>query len=153
MPRANDVGLSVQKSFPVLRLPPEIRRWIWRYAAVEEKEVMIYHHRRQFAFHLSESRLRSGKVMKLHQIDDKELRSSHLAVVFICRQLYLEITFIYYGENIFDLEYSWDRHLVQAFTIDIELIKASIIVSIWVSETLHVLSTYIAMLKGLIRVH
>ena len=87
-------------SLPILKLPPEIRNFIWRYSviasgAIQLEEYGSQHARRQ----LNPSLLRSGK--QIHTEDDRRLVPSRLAVAFASRQLYLEVVPIYYSHNWF----------------------------------------------------
>lgn len=102
MPRKK-CGLTVQRPFPILKLPPEIRNRIWRYSLVKDGDVIILPHGRQgFISKIIPSRLRSGKELQRHQQDDKRrINSTSLALAFVCRQLYLEAALIYYSENTF----------------------------------------------------
>ncbi len=89
----------VPKPFPLLKLPPEIRNCIWKYVVVKDgciifREYMIY-------TKSPETGLRSGDPAKIYQKDHEPRQTSLLAVAFTCRQLYREVTPIYYGENIF----------------------------------------------------
>ena len=98
-----DIMTKIKKTscvFPVLKLPPEIRNLIWRCTVVAAEAIQLeqfgsQHTRGQ----LVPSLLRSGK--QIHAEDDKRLVPSRLAVAFACRQLYLEVTPIYYSDNWF----------------------------------------------------
>lgn len=98
MPRAKKVFLPLQKPFPLLKLPPELRNYIWEYVVVKDRPIVLWRpHQRA---RVPESRLRSGNLVKHHQADDERRRqSTRLAVAFTCRQIYLEVTPIYYGKN------------------------------------------------------
>lgn len=61
------------------------------------------HFRQELASKITASRLRSGNELRSHQEDDQRRVASKLAVAFTCRQLYLEVTPIYYRENKFHL--------------------------------------------------
>lgn len=79
-------------SFPVLKLPSEIRTQIWRYAVVKNGDVKI-----------GLRRLRRGHESQGHQAgDERRMNPTPLALALTSRQLYLEAVTIYYGENIFD---------------------------------------------------
>ena len=93
--------LPVHKPFPILELPPEIRKYIWRCAIVIDRDVMF---RNCMTYHKSEDGLRYGKPAKICPNDSDPRQTSLLAVAFTCRQIYLEVTPIYYGENTF----CWD---------------------------------------------
>lgn len=86
--------------FPIIKFPPEIRYLIWRYTVIAAEAIEL---RQQGSQHtrgqLAPSLLRSGK--QIHAEDDRRLVPSRLAVAFTCRQLYLEVTPIYYSQNWF----------------------------------------------------
>lgn len=146
--------MAVTKTFPVLRLPPEIRNRIWRFAVVKEEEVIIYHHGRQsLASNLPESRLRSRCPLQLHQQDDERRLSSQLAVAFTSRQLYLEVTPIYYGLNTFSLSNYRRRKDYQQFAADIGPDNVNTITTISAHGDQYFLYWCIPMLRGLKRVH
>ena len=86
--------------FPILKFPPEIRNLIWRYTVVAAEVICLERYGSQHTRgQLAPSLLRSGK--QIHAEDDKRLVLSRLAVAFTCRQLYLEVTPIYYSDNWF----------------------------------------------------
>lgn len=126
----------VQESFPVLCLPPEIRNHIWRYAVVKEGGVVVRQHSGQSVLsNLPASSLRSGYELRSHREDDQRRVASKLAVAFTCRQIYLEVTPIYYGENTFSLPHWWrcfesGPQKVQGFAEAIGSEKAASILSI-----------------------
>ncbi len=104
MPNIKKSALTVQKPFPILRLPPEIRNRIWRYVLVKDEDIVICRYgRRQRLFRaLVPSRLRSGKEIQGHKEDDeRRINSTQLALALTSRQLYLEAALIYYSENTF----------------------------------------------------
>lgn len=124
---------KVQEPFPVLRLPPEVRNCIWRYAVVKEGDVIIQNHGRQrLASDLPASRLRSGCELHLHREDDQRKVASKLAVAFTCRQMYLEVTPIYYQENTFYFKTLLEFYLqkVRGFAEAIGSEKAASILSV-----------------------
>lgn len=87
-------------SFPIFKLPPEIRNLIWGYTVIAAEAIQLeqggsQHTRGQ----LAPSLLRSGT--QIHAEDDRRLVPSRLAVAFTCRRLYLEVTPIYYSFNWF----------------------------------------------------
>lgn len=126
----------VQEPFPVLRFPPEIRNHIWRYAIVKEGVVVVQQHSGQrLLSNLPASSLRSGYELRSHREDDQRRVASKLAVAFTCRQIYLEVTPIYYSENTFSLPHWWrcfesDPPKVQRFAEAIGSEKAASILSI-----------------------
>ena len=94
-------SLPVQKPFPLLKLPSEIRRCIWSYIVVKDGHLIFRNYTEMtelefFRFvHNYDDDL-------LHTIRDKDAEPrSMLAVAFTCRQIYLEVAPIYYGENTF----------------------------------------------------
>lgn len=105
MPRTKKNSLPLQKPFPLLELPPELRNYIWEYVVVKDRAIVLWRpHQRA---RVPESRLRSGNFMKHHQEDDERRRqSTRLAVAFTCRQIYLEVTPIYYGKNTYRPKFS-----------------------------------------------
>lgn len=111
MPRIKKSAVITQDPFPVLLLPPELRNHIWRYTVVKEGHVTVQRHfRQELASNLPASRLRSGCELRLHGEDDQRRVASKLAVAFTCRQLYLEVTPIYYRENNFHLPWRAFAH-------------------------------------------
>ena len=105
----NNCNLTIPKTFPILKLPPEIRNRIWRYTTVKDGEVKIRPYKRQCLMkRMARSRLRSGKELQWHGIDDeRRFNTTSLALAFASRQLYLETNFIYYSENTFAFDNSW----------------------------------------------
>lgn len=135
MARTKKSALTVQKPFPVLLLPPEIRNNIWRYAVLKEGDVDIEKtSRKRLASVLRASRLRSGRELRLHREDDQRRIASKLAVAFTCRQAYLEVTPIYYRENTFNISNGWryspNFNNVKTFAESIGSEKAASILSI-----------------------
>ena len=102
-------GSTIQKPFPLLKLPSEIRNRIWRYVLVKDGEVEIRPYKRPCLMkRMARSRLRSGKEMQWHGIDDeRRFNTTSLALTFASRQLYQEATFIYYSKNTFAFDNSW----------------------------------------------
>jgi len=93
------------RPFPVLSLPSEIRIQIWTYVVVSNKVIKVRNHDRAEKT-LQPSRLRSGKELEGHRVDDLRRVSSQFALASTCRQLYLEVAPIYYSKNNFRLERS-----------------------------------------------
>ena len=155
MPTTKKGSLRVQKPFPILRLPAEIRNQIWRYVVVKDGEVVYRDHKRQDQ--TPESRLRSGNLIKSHQEDDERRRSSQLAIASTCRQIYLEVTPIYYGENVFHPGDFQDPMLhlraLKAFKQAIGPKNASTITEICVYESWVFLEGHLSRLPGLKRLH
>ncbi|MCJ1454034.1 hypothetical protein MMC28_004384 [Mycoblastus sanguinarius] len=89
---------NAPKSFPVLKLPAELRIRIWTLTVVSDKPIIVKEHHRGF---IPPSLLRSGT--QLHLQDDQRRMFSRLAVAFTCRQIYLEVAPIYYSMNIFSI--------------------------------------------------
>ena len=102
-------GSTIQKPFPLLKLPPEIRNRIWRYTLIKDGEVEIRPYKRQCLMkRMARSRLRSGKELQWHGRDDEQrFNTTSLALTFASRQLYQEATFIYYSKNTFAFDNSW----------------------------------------------
>ena len=92
-------SLPVHKPFPLLRLPAEIRDCIWKYVVVNDGDIVI----RQFILYKKspETGLRSGSAEKVYIVDEEPRQTSLLAVAFTCRRLYLEVTPVYYSDNVF----------------------------------------------------
>lgn len=128
MPRKK-CSLTVQKPFPILKLPPEIRNRIWRYSLVKDGDVIIRPHGRQeFIRKIVPSCLRSGKELQRHREDDeRRINSKSLALALVCRQLYLEAALIYYGENTFCFVGSPGISMLEGFTAAIGPRNASIV--------------------------
>jgi len=93
------------RPFQVLSLPSEIRLQIWTYVVVSNKVIEVRNHDRAEKT-LQPSRLRSGKELEGHRVDDLRRVSSQFALASTCRQLYLEVAPIYYSKNHFRLERS-----------------------------------------------
>ena len=88
-----------QQPFPLLKLPSEIRNHIWRCIVIKDEgitfhEYMVYSKSR-------DTGLRVGNPVSIRQDGDEPRQTSLLAIAFTCRQFYLEVTPIYYGENVF----------------------------------------------------
>ncbi|KAL9068690.1 MAG: hypothetical protein Q9161_006004 [Pseudevernia consocians] len=107
MPSTKKSTLTVQKPFPLLRLPPEVRNRIWRYVVVKDEDVLIRPHKRQrLVQDLVPSRLRSGREIQGHKEDDDwSMSSTSLALAFSSRQLYVEVALIFYSENTVHFQY------------------------------------------------
>lgn len=101
----------VQGSFRVMDLPPEVRNYIWRFAVVTDYFISIRDHQSwELIKRLSTSTLRSGKKLDSCRKDDKAGVTSILAIALTCRQVYLEVTPIYYSQNNFRLCYYYAGH-------------------------------------------
>ena len=154
MPGKNTT-LTVQKPFPLLRLPPEIRNRIWRYSLVKDEGVVIHPYGRQYMMKkIVPSRLRSGKELQSHRDDDKRwINSSSIALVFTSRQLYLEAALIYYSENTFTFENEWHpfqvHEMLQAFVAAIGPQNASSITAAFFATTNASFIQYLFLLPGL----
>lgn len=93
-----------RKPFDVQKLPPEIRYQIWELMVVKYEPTYVYNHRRhELAQQLPLSSLGSKNQLGVHRKDDLERSRYKLAVAFTCRQLYSEVTEIYYSKNTFAL--------------------------------------------------
>ncbi|CAD6576547.1 MAG: hypothetical protein ASARMPREDX12_005274 [Alectoria sarmentosa] len=158
MPRNKQISTP----FPVLRLPPEIRNHIWRYVVVKDREVTFRRRIRQPL--LLEKWLRSGKPrrsqQKLQQEVEERWLSSQLAVAFTCRQLYLEVAPIYYGENTFQPHPGdeWDilkyRRIIEHFTDAIGSRNASTIPELHLSHGWDLVHIHnLSLLPGLKRLY
>ncbi|KAL6717612.1 hypothetical protein ACLMJK_005527 [Lecanora helva] len=90
------IALTVEQSFPVLSLPPEIRNNIWCFVVGTNKRIMISTKTRaNLDVRTSPRKIYSSKPIKAKSFQSK------LAVALACRQLYLETTPIYYTKNEF----------------------------------------------------
>lgn len=84
-----------------LKFPAEIRSPIWHHIVVkEDAPVRVYSRKRQrSAANLLASL--AGPLIQYRPKDDYLRVKSKLAIAFVCRQFYLEVTPIYYSRNIF----------------------------------------------------
>ena len=141
----------IQKPFPLLNLPPEIRNRIWRYTLVKDGEVEICLYKRQ---RMAPSRLRSGKELLWHGIDDeRRFNTTSLALTSTSRQLYQEATFIYYSKNTFSFANSWFpfpvHEVFQKFAAAIGKQNASCITAVHFSTTNPSFVQHLHVLPGL----
>ena len=74
-------ALAITPQCPLLKFPPEIRNRIWTLVVKVDRVVAMYY---------------SGREMS-----DKPLSPTTIALAFTCRQIYREVTPIYYSENLF----------------------------------------------------
>lgn len=90
---------KTESTFPLLKLPTEIRVRICEYAVVGIEPVQI-----EERAPVPRSMLRSGK--RIHVEDDDRVATSHsrLAIAFTYRQIYGEVAPIYYTNNWFVTE-------------------------------------------------
>lgn len=88
----------VQQRSPIFRLPLEIRHHIWTYAVVIDRNVVF---REYMRYPKSQGGLRYGNPESLRPNDGDPRQNSLLAIAFTCRQIYWEVSPIYYGENTF----------------------------------------------------
>lgn len=90
--------------FRFFSLPPEIRQEIIRYAATESQPIFIKY--KNFNRHRKPQRkTRSGHLIDRREYVSPEKRiwgHSRMAILFTCRQAYVEGCPIYYGENTFN---------------------------------------------------
>lgn len=102
MARKKKAMVAVQKPFRVMDLPPEIRNRIWEFAVVTHEPIQVKDHKRSaMASKRPPSSLRSGKQIESHRKDDIARTTAILTIAFACRQVYLEVTPIYYSKNTF----------------------------------------------------
>lgn len=152
MPRIKKSASTAQKPFPVLSLPLEIRNHIWRYAVVKDENVTVWPHGRQeFIQGLVPSCLRSGRELQRHR--ERRTNSTPLALAFTSRQLYLEVTPIYYSENSFYFPNLWyctsAESALENFTAAIGPQNASNITAVYFDTLFCPLNQYLTVLTGL----
>lgn len=150
MPRTKKASSGTQKPFPLLKLPSEIRNHIWRYVVVKTGKVYV---RKQ----VQDGHLRSPQSITtkpVNQGTDWQRQKSRPAVAFTCRQIYLEVTPIYYSANIFWNYGDWDDHRKFVnFTAAIGPDNASMITELNLYEFGTPVNQYLTMLPGLKRLH
>lgn len=125
---------------------------------------MTFRHRTRRQHLLLEEPLRSGiptrLLQKIQQEVEERWLSSQLAVAFTCRQLYLEVTPIYYGENTFHPypEHEWDkfkyRREIEHFTDAIGPRNASTITELYLLQGWDLVHRHnLSLLPGLKRLY
>ncbi|MCJ1454035.1 hypothetical protein MMC28_004385 [Mycoblastus sanguinarius] len=147
--------------FPLLKLPPEIRNRIWTFTVVQKGSITLCRGKRPPTLGAGTTVLRSGKKARLAG-DDKwriiaYLSRSSLSVAFVCRQIYLEATPIYYAKNTFLVEtYKYegtsrieDPSLLQHFTRDIGPEAARQITAVTFKNLWFPVERYVLLLPGL----
>ena len=142
---------DTQKPFPLLKLPPEIRDHIWRHVVVKNENVLIRKHVRGVSL-----RNPCFPITKPEDHTDWRWRSSWLAVAFTCRQMYLEVTPIYYSANVFCPYGVWavgDYRKFVNFTASIGPDNASIISGLSLFEFSVPVEEYMSRLPGLKRLY
>lgn len=91
--------------FRVMDLPPEVRNRIWEFAVVCDKPILVLNHESdRLAKDKPPKKLRSGKQIESPKQDHLATATSLLAIAFTCRQLYLEVTPLYYSKNTFNFK-------------------------------------------------
>lgn len=153
MPRTKKGSSYVQKPFPLLEFPPEIRDRIWEYVVVKDGEVILRNHKRGERLL---GRRRSGEPTEFHQEDDDQQLSSRLALAFTCRQLYLEVTPIYYGQNTFRPGNPWFGGafpIFEKFADAVGPINTSAITRLCIYGSLFSIDEYLSKLPGLKRLY
>ena len=107
MRRGNEVvSTPVQKPFPILRLPPEIRSQIWTYGVVSDYPITV-----KFPVHRNLAKIRQPISLHSEQNgdqrkDDMNRTRTTLAVALTSRILYHEVTWIYYSKNVFSFNFT-----------------------------------------------
>lgn len=149
MPRIKKTSSRVQKPFPLLRLPAEIRIHIWRYVVVDDVMILVRNYARKGRL---QDWFATDQAVEVQREIDEQRRNSWLAVAFTCRQLYLEVTPVYYGENIFR-PYGNDYETLKEFAAAIGRRNTSTISEIGLYETCLPIDRYLAKLPGLKRLH
>ena len=76
----NEKSSRVQKPFPLLKLPAEIRIHIRRYVVVNDVMVLVRNHRRNGRF---QDLFATAEIVGVHREGDEHRRSSWLAVALI----------------------------------------------------------------------
>lgn len=151
MPQTKKMSSHVQKPFPLLKLPAEIRIRICKYVVVKDVMVPVWEFVRDGKF---QRNIFATDELNFHHEVDERRRSSWLAVAFTCRQLYLKVTPIYYGENIFRIYGSrLDYEIFERFTAAIGPRITSTITEIGLYETCWPIDRYLAKLPGLKHLH
>ena len=154
-PRSKMTPSRPQKPFPLLELPAEIRNHIWRYIVIKDDHVTF----QEFMVYPKspETGLRVGNPVKRRLNDDEPRQTSMLAIAFTCRQLYLEVTPIYYGENVFRPSYSdyllAKRWLFQSFAAAIGPTNANTITQLHLYDLFWFDDEYLDELPELKRLH
>jgi len=111
MARKPDAVAVDPKHFRIMDLPPEIRNCIWRLAVIADHPIEVRHHlRRELIRMLPPSTLRCGRYEELHREGDVAAVISTLAIALTCRQVYLEVTPLYYSQNAFRFHYNYAGH-------------------------------------------
>ncbi|KAM0804542.1 hypothetical protein BDR22DRAFT_818172 [Usnea florida] len=146
MPRVRETS---SEEFRLFQLPPEIRLRIWRYVVVKDGDVVLQ-------ANLRNTLLRPIALgMRLQQGNDEERLRTRLAVIFTCRQFYLEVAPIYYGENTF----LWSdtsclcHHAIEAFAGAVGRDNATTITAISLYDNWYPGDKYLSMLPGLKRLY
>ena len=148
-------GSAIQKPFPLLKLPSEIRNRIWRYILIKDGEVEVRPYKPPCQMKsMARSRLRSGKELQWHRMDDeRRFNTTSLALTFASRQLHQEATFIYYSKNTFAFDGSWYPYEVhdvfRNFAAAIGPQNASCITAVHFYTTDPTFSRYLSVLTGL----
>ncbi|KAL9072880.1 MAG: hypothetical protein Q9161_003251 [Pseudevernia consocians] len=153
MPRTKTGSLYVQKPSPLLKFSSEIRNRIWEYVVAKDGEVILRNHKRRVR--LLERR-QSGGPTETYQEDDDQRRSSQLALAFTCRQLYLEVTPIYYGQNTFRPGNHWfggGFPIFEKFADAVGPIQTSAITRLCLYGSLFCIDEYLSRLPGLKRLY
>ena len=94
MPEKGATAVVFQEFFPVLSLPREIRDRIWYFAVVINHLVIVHNRERT-------EDLLLGRSIADQRTEGSSRTYSLLSVAFTCRQIYLEVTPIYYSKNLF----------------------------------------------------
>ena len=112
---------SRSSTSPLLKLlPGEIREQIWRYVVVSNSPICLRKYRDMDA---PSSRLRSGKGLKIDGTTQHwYLHSTTFSLALTCRQVYLEVTPIYYGENVFHPDFRRSIESPENFDIFLDVI-------------------------------
>ena len=95
--------------------------------------------------------------MRLQQGNDGHRLRTQLAVAFTCRQIYLEVAPIYYGENTFlpgrSCTSSMCHHAIESFADAVGLHNATTITALSLYDDWYPGDRYLSMLPGLKRLH
>ena len=103
---------------PILELPAEIRLMIWRHVLISDRPVGLRKHKNR---ELPNSRLRSGEKFKFEGNPQYEY-STQFSLALTCRQVYLEATPIYYGENSFLPQFVRHLDMYETYSVFLDVI-------------------------------
>lgn len=109
-------------SFRILSLALELRTRIWRYAIVKKDAIDLQFHTRQTCQKISPAERK--RFIKTQLENDQSHVVSQLALAFTCRQVYLEVTPIYYSEHTFRFYYTIEDFLTNIGSVNTHYITS-----------------------------